>query len=41
MRRVYTVLANKIRHNAVAIRDRLNPKMTAKAWVEYIDTIIK
>ena len=36
-----TVLANKIRHNAVAIRDRLNPKMTAKAWVEYIDTIIK
>ena len=36
-----TALADKIRHNAVAIRERLNPKKTAKAWVEYINAIAK
>ena len=34
-------LADMIRHNAVAIRERLNPKKTAKAWVEYINAIAK
>lgn len=36
-----TALADKIRHNAVAIRERLNPDKIAKAWLEYINTIIK
>ena len=36
-----TALADKIRHNAVAIRERLNPEKTAKAWVEYINAIAK
>ena len=34
-----TALADKIRHNAVAIRERLNPEKTAKAWLEYINTL--
>lgn len=34
-------LADKIRHNAVAIRERLEPEKTAKAWLEYINTIVK
>ena len=33
-------LANEIRHNAVAIRERLNPAKTAKAWLEYINKIV-
>ena len=33
--------ADRIRHNAVAIRERLKPEKTAKAWVEYINTIAK
>ena len=34
-------LAYEIRHNAVAIRERLNPEKTANAWLGYIDTIVK
>lgn len=34
-------LADKIRHNAVAIRERLDPDKTAKAWLDYINTIVK
>ena len=34
-------LADEIRHNAVAIRERLNPEKTAKAWLDYINTIIQ
>ncbi len=34
-------LANKIRHNAIAIRQRLNPEKTAMAWLDYINTIVK
>lgn len=35
------LLANSIRHNAVSIRERLNPEKTAKAWLDYINTIVK
>jgi glycosyltransferase involved in cell wall biosynthesis len=34
-------LADKIRHNAVAIRERLNPEKTANAWLDYINSIVK
>lgn len=34
-------LADRIRHNAVAIRERLEPEKTAKAWGDYINTIAK
>lgn len=34
-------LANTIRHNAIAIRERLNPEKTAQAWINYINSIVK
>lgn len=33
-------LADMIRHNAVAIREKLNPEKTAKAWLDYISAIV-
>lgn len=35
------VLANKIRQNAVAIRDRLEPSKISTAWINYVQTIVK
>ena len=37
----HETLADSIRHNAVAIRERLNPEKTAKAWLDYINKIVK